>query len=473
MAGRSGNGSSPRAGEQMRLMVLPINTGGHMAGWRHPDAYAGGLHDIGYFLKVALAAERGKFDAFFLADMPGFRQLRGRDAFSRLDVVKLEPITLLSALAVQTKHVGLVATASTSFTQPYHVARMFASLDHISGGRAGWNAVTSTSDVEARNFNFDKHLDHGERYDRAREFVDVVIRLWDSWEDGAILKDKVSGRYFDPDRVHALDHKGRHFSVAGPLNVGRAPQGRPIIAQAGGSDVGRQMGAETADIIFFRAKNFDDAREYYGDMKSRAAAAGRNPDHLKLNPGIQVVIGATEKEAVEKEAYLDSLIDSSVSVGQLEMLLGDVDLSAYPLDGPVPDVPETNANKTLRRTIMERSRQEKLTIRDMARFVASSRSGIKVVGSAEQVADTLEHWFVSRAADGFVIGSSYFPGGFDDFVDQVVPVLQQRGLFRREYEGHSLRENLGLPRPENVFVRDPSLHREPRIWGSASSHPAA
>ena len=293
---------------QIKLFAHLLNTGNQMGGWRHPQAHAGGLHDIRYFLRMAQRAEAAKFDAVFFADGPGFRRVEGRDAFSRMDVGKLEPITMLAALAMGTERIGLIATASTSFNEPYNIARKFASLDHISGGRAGWNAVTSTGENEAHNFGFRTLEGHETRYERASEFIDVVRGLWDSWEDDAFLLDKQSGRYFNPDKLHALGHDGKYYFVHGPLNVGRAPQGHPLLVQAGGSETGRALGARTADAIFTVNPPLDEAKAFYADMKRRVAAFGRDPESLKIMPSIQVVIGETRKDAEEKAAYLDGLI---------------------------------------------------------------------------------------------------------------------------------------------------------------------
>lgn len=449
---------------QIKLFAHLLNTGNQMGGWRHPDAHAGGLHDINYFLKMAQAAEAAKFDAVFFADGPGFRRVVGRDAFSRMDVGKLEPVTMLSALAMGTSRIGLIATASTSFNEPYNIARKFASLDHISGGRAGWNAVTSTGENEAHNFNFRTLDDHETRYERAEEFINVVRGLWDSWEDDAFLLDKQSGRYFDPDKLHALGHDGKHFFVEGPLNVGRAPQGHPILVQAGGSEAGRSLGARTADAIFTSNPPLDVAKAFYADMKRRVVEFGRQPDDLKIMPSIQTVIGKTEEEAREKAAYLDSLIHPDLALAWLQMSLGGVDLSSYPLDGPLPEIPETKGGHSLRQGVIDRARRFNLTIGQIATHVAATRLGERFVGTAEQIADILQHQFEENAADGFVVSAPYLPGALNDFITEVIPILRARGLFRLEYEGDTLRENLGLSRPENRYVQDPSLHVEPEIW---------
>lgn len=459
--------TAPR--RQIKLFAHLLNTGNQMGGWRHPDAHSGGLHDIDYFLSMARSAEAAKFDAVFFADGPGFRRVEGKDAFSRMDVGKLEPITMLAALAMGTSHIGLIATASTSFNEPYNIARKFASLDHISHGRAGWNAVTSTGENEAHNFNRRTLDDHATRYQRAEEFIDVVRGLWDSWEDDAFLLDKASGRYFDPEKLHALAHDGPHFFVHGPLNVGRAPQGHPLLVQAGGSPEGRSLGARTADAIFTVNPPLDVAKAFYADMKARVVAHGRRADDLKIMPSIQVVIGATAKEAAEKAAYLDNLIHPDLALSWLQMSLGGVDLSGYPLDGPLPEIPPTKGGHSLRQGVIDRARRFDLTIRQIATHVAATRLGERFVGTASEIADILQHQFENGAADGFVVSPPYLPGGLDEFIAGVVPILRGRGLFRTEYEGKTLRENLGLNRPENVFVTQPERHVEPEIWQKAAS----
>jgi len=452
---------------KIRLFAHLLNTGNQMGGWRHPQASAGRLHDIDYFLGMTRTAEAAKFDAVFFADGPGFRRVEGRDAFSRMDVGKLEPITMLAALAMGTGRIGLIATASTSFNEPYNIARKFASLDHISHGRAGWNAVTSTGENEAHNFNFETLEDHSTRYARAGEFVDVVRALWDSWEDDAFLVDKASGRYFNPDKLHGLGHRGRFYRVEGPLNIGRAPQGHPVLVQAGGSEEGRDLGARTADAIFTPNPPLDVARHFYADMKRRAEAYGRDPDHLLIMPSIQAVIGGTEAEAAEKAAFLDELIAPDLALSWLQMSLGGVDLSGRDLDGPLPAIPPTKGGHSLRQGIIDRANRFSLSIRQIATHVAATRLGERFVGTAEQIAARLQSQFETRAADGFVISAPWLPGALEEFIVEVVPILRRRGLFRDEYEGETLRENLGLPRPSNVFALDPRRHVEPEIWRKA------
>jgi alkanesulfonate monooxygenase len=344
----------------------------------------------------------------------------------------------------------LIATASTTFEPAYTIARRFASLDHISGGRAGWNLVTTSNPDAALNFGLSEHMDHGERYRRAREFFDVVTGLWDSWADDAFIRDVENGIYFDPERMHVLDHQGEFLSVRGPLNIARPIQGWPVIVQAGASDAGRQLAAETAEMIFASGGKLADAQRYYADVRERAQKAGRDPDHIKILPGCLVVVGDTAEEARNKRALLDSLVHPDSGIASLSIALG-CDASKFDLDGPLPEIPETNASKSGRERVIERARRDNLTVRQLAQ-TAGSYGGLALVGTPEMIADQMEEWLYSAACDGFNIMFPWVPGGLDDFVDRVVPELQRRDLFRREYEGSTLRENLGLPRPENRFL---------------------
>jgi FMN-dependent oxidoreductase (nitrilotriacetate monooxygenase family) len=348
-----------------------------------------------------------------------------------------------------TEHIGLVATASTTYNEPYHVARKFASLDHISGGRAGWNLVTSGNPTEAWNFGLEEHVEHDTRYRRAREFFDVVTGLWDSWADDAFVRDTENAMYFDPDKLHVLNHKGEFLSVRGPLNVARPVQGWPVIVQAGASEAGRQIAAETAEVIFAAGGRLPDAQRFYADVKSRVEKAGRSRDHLKVLPGALVVVGETDDEAQRKKKLLDSLVHADSGLPNLSMRLG-TDVSGFDLDGPLPEIPETNASQSGRQALIDLARGDNLTIRQLARIVGAF-GGLAFVGTPRTIANKMEEWLLSDACDGFNIMFPYVPGGLDDFVDLVVPELQRRGIFRREYEGTTLRENLGLPRPPNQF----------------------
>jgi len=421
----------------------------HTAWWRYPGAYPDANFNLRHLIDFAQTLERGRFDAFFMADHLAVLNMPMAALKRSATATSFDPLTLLPALAMVTKHLGLIATASTTFEPPYLIARRFASLDHISGGRAGWNLVTTSNPDAALNFGLTEHMEHGERYRRAREFFDVVTGLWDSWADDAFIRDVENGVYFDPARLHVLDHQGEFFSVRGPLNIARPIQGWPVIVQAGASEAGRQIAAETAEVIFASGGKLSDAQSFYADVKGRMTKLGRSPDHLKILPGALVVVGETAAEAREKRARLDSLVHPDSGIASLSIALGH-DSSRFDLDAPLPEIPESNASKSGRQRIIARARRENLTVRDLAR-IAGSYGGLALVGTPEMIGDQMEEWLYADACDGFNIMFPYVPGGLDDFVDQVVPELQRRGLFRREYEGKTLRENLGLSRPENRF----------------------
>lgn len=439
--------------KQLRLGAFLMSSGHHLASWRYPAAQANGGLSFDHFRRIAQTAERGKFDMIFFADGVAVRDRdQGPEVLSRTGhLVHFEPLTLLSALAVVTERIGLVATVSTTYNEPFHLARKFASLDYLSGGRAGWNLVTSATTAEARNFNLEKHPDHAPRYDRAREFVEVVTKLWDSWEDDAFVRDKESGLYFDPDKLHVPNHKGEHFSVKGPLNVARPIQGYPVIIQAGSSEDGKNLAAQTAEVIFTAQQTLADAQAFYADVKGRLAKYGRHPDQLKIMPGIFPVIGSTEQEAREKFAEIQQLIHPQVGLSLLAGMLGEVDLSKYPLDGPLPEIPHTELHQSRQQLLLELAQREHFTIRQLYEAIAGARGHWQVVGTPEQIADQMEERFLNGGADGFNVMPPYLPGGLEEFVDHVIPELQRRGLFRTEYEGHTLRENLGLARPVNQF----------------------
>ncbi|CAN7367108.1 LLM class flavin-dependent oxidoreductase [Paraburkholderia sp. DD10] len=438
-----------RRSGHLRLGAFLYPAGHHIAAWRHPNAQADAGVNFRHYVQLAKLAETAKFDLVFLADGAGTRgdnvEFLSRTAHSY--VAQFEPITLLSALAAVTERVGLVATASTSFNEPFHIARKFASLDHISGGRAGWNLVTSSSEHEAKNFNRDKHFDHSERYERAAEFAEVTTALWDSWEDDAFVRDKTAGRFFDPAKRHVLNHKGRFFQVRGPLNVARSPQGRPVVVQAGSSEAGRDLAARTAEVIFTAQQTLQDAIDFYADVKGRLQAYGRHPDDLKIMPGVLPIVGRTESEAKEKFEELQSLVDPKVGLALISTLTGGFDLSAYPLDGPIPQLPETNASKSRQALTLELARRENLTLRQLYLRVAGARGHWQLVGTPTQIVDQLEERFANFGADGFNVMPPVLPDGLTDFVELIVPELRRRGLFRKEYEGRTLRENLGLRHP--------------------------
>lgn len=438
-----------RRSGHLRLGAFLYPAGHHIAAWRHPNAQADAGVNFRHYVQLAKLAETAKFDLVFLADGAGTRgdnvEFLSRTAHSY--VAQFEPITLLSALAAVTERIGLVATASTSFNEPFHIARKFASLDHISGGRAGWNLVTSSSEHEAKNFNRDKHFDHSERYERAAEFAEVTTALWDSWEDDAFVRDKTAGRFFDPAKRHVLNHKGRFFQVRGPLNVARSPQGRPVVVQAGSSEAGRDLAARTAEVIFTAQQTLQDAIDFYADVKGRLQAYGRHPDDLKIMPGVLPIVGRTESEAKEKFEELQSLVDPKVGLALISTLTGGFDLSAYPLDGPIPQLPETNASKSRQALTLELARRENLTLRQLYLRVAGARGHWQLVGTPTQIVDQLEERFANFGADGFNVMPPVLPDGLTDFVELIVPELRRRGLFRKEYEGRTLRENLGLRHP--------------------------
>jgi FMN-dependent oxidoreductase (nitrilotriacetate monooxygenase family) len=442
----------PRAG-QLKLGVFLHPTGHHIASWRYPDAYAGASVDFRHYVELARTAERGKFDMLFLADSPAMRAWPLERA-SRVAtyVASFEPVTLLSALSSLTGHIGLVATATTTYNEPYHVARKFASLDHISGGRAGWNLVTSVNIAEAGNFGREAHMEHDARYDRAAEFARVVRALWDSWDEDAFVRDKATGTFFDPSKVHPLNHKGEHFSVRGPLNVPRTPQGRPVMVQAGTSEAGQELSAEVADVVFALGLNIDNARQFYQSLKGRLAKFGREPDDLKIMPGLVPIIGESQQQADDIFEKLQSLVHPEIGLQLLGEMLGSIDLSGYPLDGPLPEITTTIGSHTGLRTFTEMARRENLTIRQLYLRAVLRGHGI-VRGTPQTIADHMENWFVNGAADGFNVMPPYLPGMLDDFVEKVVPELQRRGLSRTEYEGVTLRENLGLKRPASRYQR--------------------
>lgn len=425
--------------------------GQHIAAWRHPRSPADGATNFEFHKQLALTAERGLFDAFFLADNLSVG-LGGREG-GNAKIAGFEPVTLFSALAPLTQNIGFIATSSTTYEEPYTVARKFASLDLLSNGRAGWNVVTSAGDETARNFNLDVQPAHADRYSRAQEHVDVVKALWDSWEDDAFLRDKETGRFYDPSKLHDADYRGKHFSVKGPLNAPRSLQGHPVIVQAGQSEDGRKLATTSAEVIFTAHQTLASAQEFYRDVKSRVRAAGRLAEHVLIMPGVAPFVGRTEQEAREKYDYLNSLILPEDGVALLNGLTGGtLDLSGYPLDGPLPHSDETEGLKSRQTLIRQIADEHGFTIRQLYQWVATARGHYTIVGSAEQIADQLQSWFENEAADGFNILPPWLPGALDDFVDLVIPELQKRGLFRTRYEGRTLRENLGLPRPVNTWT---------------------
>ncbi len=424
----------------------------HTGAWRYPGAYPDANFNLAHLRTFIRRLEAAKFDAFFMADHLAVLNMPV-DALKRSHTVtSFEPFTLLSALAGATERIGLVATASTTFDEPYHVARRFASLDHISDGRAGWNIVTTANPDAALNFGYTSLTDHDERYVRAREFYDVVTGLWDSFADDAFIRDVDSGIYFDPARMHVLDHKGPSLSVRGPLNIARPVQGWPVIVQAGASEPGRQLAAETAEVIFGAVPTLDAGKTFYADIKRRMREIGRDPADLKILPAAFVVVADTIDEARAERARLDGLVHYDSGIGSLNGML-DYDVSGFDPDGPLPEIPETNAARTQRANMVELARKENLTIRQLAQR-AGSYAGLSFVGTPASVADEMERWLAEEGSDGFNVMFPWLPGGLDAVADKLVPELQRRGLFRTEYDGRTLRDHLGLRRPPNRFFPD-------------------
>jgi FMN-dependent oxidoreductase (nitrilotriacetate monooxygenase family) len=434
----------------MHLGAFVHETGQHVAAWRHPEAhYQSGVR-FADMVETAQLAERGKMDFLFLADSAAVDLQGNPDARGRMGkVVKFEPMTILSSLAAVTKNLGFVATSTTTFNEPYTLARQFASLDAISGGRSGWNLVTSNNEQDALNYSRDQHMSHGDRYERAIEFAEVVQGLWDSWDDDAFIRDKQSGVFYDTTKMHVLNHKGKHFQVRGPLNVAPSPQGRPVLVQAGASGTGRDVAARLAEIVFTAQTTLAQAKEFYADVQARLPRFGRTADEVRVMPGFYPVVAPTQSEAQEKFDYLQSLIQVPVGIAVLEHTIGVHDLDKLPLDGPVPEMPDTNGPLSRQRLLLEQARRDKLTFWELCLANAGPRGHVLSIGTPSQVADEMEHWFREGGADGFNVMPAYLPGSLKDFVDLVVPELQQRGLFRTEYESTTLRGNLGLPKPAN------------------------
>lgn len=440
------------AKRHMKLGMSMRGLGYHAAAWRHPGVPADGTLRFDHYVRNAQTAERGLFDMIFFADGIGIREKdepHGSLPRSGYELVEMEPMTLLPALAAVTKHVGLVTTASTTYNEPFHIARKFATLDLISGGRAGWNIVTSWSDAEARNFNRAKHLDYDTRYERAAEFVEVVTGLWDSWEPDALVYDRASSVFYDEAKMHVLDHRGKHFQVRGPLNVASMPQGRPILVQAGASEQGRDIAAQNADVIYAAQDNIAAARAYYADVKGRLARHGRDWDDLKIMPALRPIVGRTRAEAQAKFDELQALVDPLVALARVYNELGD--LSGYPIDGPVPEPQGEAQVRSGVARIMARVRANNWTIRELCLSLVGA-GGFCLIGTASDIADVMEEWIDTGAADGFNITPTHLPPGCDDFVEFVTPELQRRGRFRMAYEGPTLRENLGLRPHVNRYV---------------------
>lgn len=429
--------------------------GNHPAGWRHPEAWTDTVMNLEHTIHVAKTAERGLLDMLFISDGNGVQQMDWPDLFEANCLTSkpavFEPVTLLSALAMHTSQIGLLATATTTYEEPFTLARKFASLDHLSKGRACWNVVTGSNALDSLNFGKDEHLARYDRYERAREFVEVCKGLWDSWADDAFLEDKASGRYLDIGKVRALDHVGKHFKVKGPLNAARPPQGYPVLFSAGQSEPGRELAAAVSDCMFCATPTKELAARFYTDMKQRAVRHGRRADDLRVFPGAVVYTGATEAQAREKFDEMQALIAPNVGVRHLSHYV-DMDLTGYDLDDPFPELtPDTAGGSSRRYAIAAVAHRETLTIRQTYERFLPSFGHVVMIGDGRQIADQMEDWYRSGVCDGFNVHVGFQPQGLDAFVDNVIPELQRRGLFKTAYRGATLRERMGLPVPENRF----------------------
>lgn len=435
------------AGKMLRLALF-LFPGQHLGAWRLPEAIPELDVGVEHYVRAAQMAEAAKMDAIFFEDqaaVPRANDILKGDTYGAAHprAIHFDPTMLLPALAMKTTHLGLAATSTATYNEPYNVARKFASIDFISNGRAGWNLVTSFNENEAQNFGLDKHVDHALRYERASEFIDVVTGLWDSWEPGAVTRDKESGVYFDVAKMRFLQHEGRFFKVRGPLPMDRSPQVRPVIFQAGSSEPGRELAARTADVVFTLQTDIDEARAFRDDIRKRAERFGRDPDMVKVLPGITPVVGRTDEEAEALRATMRDLIPEELAISHLAPHSGGLNFRDFDLNGPMPDLPETNAGKSHREAIMSLARRGNLSILQTARFFAEG-SYMKLVGAPTTIADRMQEWLEADACDGFLAVPTHFPSGVEDFTTQVVPELQRRGIFRREYSGGHLRDHLGV-----------------------------
>ncbi|MCB4770431.1 LLM class flavin-dependent oxidoreductase [Ancylobacter sp. Lp-2] len=432
----------------MMRLALFLFPGQHLGAWRLPDAIPELDVGIEHYVRAAKLAEEARLDAIFFEDqaaIPRANDLLRGDTYGAAHprAIHFDPMMLLPALAMHTTHLGLAATSTATFNEPYNVARRFASIDFISNGRAGWNLVTSFNENEAQNFGLDAHVEHGARYERASEFIDVVTGLWDSWEDGAVLRDKEKGVYFDVAKMHFLQHEGKFFRVRGPLTMGRSPQGRPVILQAGSSEPGRELAARTADVVFTLQTEISESRAFREDLRKRAVRFGRDPDKIKILVGATPIVGTTDEEAQELRARMRELIPEDLAISHLMPHSGGLDFRKYDLNGPLPDLPDTNAGKSHRGAIVALARRDNLSILQTARFFAEG-SYLKLVGAPATVADRMQEWLDADACDGFLAVPTHFPTGVEAFTRLVVPELQRRGIFRTEYSGKHLRDHLGV-----------------------------
>ncbi len=433
---------------KMRLGAFFSGSGGNMASWRHPSAVPDGAVNLEYYQGMTRKAEAAKLDFVFFGDGLYISE-KSHPNF----LVRFEPLTLLAALAMDTTNIGLAATLSTTYSDPYTVARQFSSIDHLSNGRAGWNIVTSPLEGSAANYNKPEHPQHDLRYRMAGEFVEITKGLWDSWEDDAFIRNKESGVFIDPSKMHLLDHKGEFYSVQGPLNISRSKQGAPVLIQAGSSEAGRCFAAKVADAIFTGQATSADAAGFYKDIKTRAKEAGRDPGEVLILPGCSPIVGDTPEEAEAKYQEIANLVVIDDALNYLGRYFNDMDFSPYDLDEPFPDLGDFGRNgwESTTDRIKQVAKEENLTLREMA--IRSTTPRNEFIGTPTQVADTMQSWFEKNAADGFMLVPSVLPQGFNDFVDHVLPILKERGLFRTEYESDTLRGNLGLPKPENRYSK--------------------
>lgn len=442
---------------QLHLNAFLLTVGHHEAAWRVPESNPADSYDIEHYKKLARLAERGTFDSIFFADGPSLQgDLRYRPAAA------LDPLVLLPVLATVTERLGLVATASTTYNEPYNLARKFASIDHLSNGRVGWNIVTTAGLDAAQNFGRDEIPSHRERYERAAEFVDVCLKLWDSWDDDYLVGDKSTGVFADDKKVRRVDHVGKHFKVRGPLNVPRSPQGRPLLVQAGSSDDGRAFAGRFAEAVFTAQQTLADGQSFYADVKAQAARVGRNPDHVKILPGLVPVIGSTEEEAHRKDAQLASLQVPAYGLRQLSQFLG-TEVTEGELDAPLRDVGNVSkieGHQSRTAVIVDIARRDNLTVRELLVRLGGGRGHRTFAGTPEQIANTIEEWFRNGAADGFNVMAPVLPSSLELFVEHVIPLLRKRGLFRQEYTGKTLRDHYGLPRAEETLARDTATAAE-------------
>ena len=433
---------------ELHLNINILHSGFSPAAWRMDGSDPRASFDINHYINVARIAERGTFDAVFLADQAAIS-----DRVDFRPLTSLEPTIVLATVAAHTQHIGLIATASTTYNEPYNIARRFATLDHASGGRVGWNIVTSADLSQSRNFGLEKPVEHHGRYERAAEFIAVVKALWDSWEEDAFVGDVASGRFVDPAKVHPIAHRGKHFSVHGPHNGPRPPQGHPVLVQAGGSDDGRELAAQHAEAVFSASQSFDEALDYAWDLRTRAVRYGRAPNSALILAGLATIIGSTEAEAKRRQEELRELIPLEYSLARLSGVL-QIDPKRLKLDEPLPDdIPlPPDGGHTFFRATLALAQREKLTVRGLIRALNGGTGHRTIVGTPEAIADDIEAWYLAGAADGFNLMPDVLPHGLEVFVDEVVPLLRRRGLFRQAYSGHTLRDHLGLARPANPYA---------------------